>query len=344
MLSRLRWSFLGLLPAFLSITRASAEENPLSTAHAHHEKTHVLVVTRVESAIEDLNKNTISVFGIRRELHCPDGAVIVESKCDPCVHPANEWVEHPEGEWIYEVSYANEEEHRAALAAAQHFGNYFELDPLPGVDKEGQTHLLFSLRGVKPPAPTPVAAKLRLTVGGAERAEALIPAGEHEIEIVAQTLKKNSSGALEPMPEAAVEFASPCARLLSASTGHVRVSLPPGTPRCSLTAIAHPGEIQAELSIGRQVQIEILFEGQAADEVVLEHSNWVDLTYSARALDKPIAIKPQWKGEHGSFEVHEQGRKVRFTLDDKFSEGSVLLLDDDSGASDILKVRRQSAK
>lgn len=92
------------------------------------------------------------------------------------------------------------------------------------------------------------------------------------------------------------------------------------------------------MEVSRELKVEILFEGQAADEVRLEGSRQVDLTFSAKALDKDVAIKPQWKGQHGTFQIQDGGKKVRFSLDPGEHAGSVLLVDETSGASDEVSV------
>ncbi len=332
--------------AYAMVLAASApapiDEDPIEAAHAKRDPAHVMTAVRVESEIEDLNKHTVTVFGARREYRCPGGELAQETRCDPCTYPRDAWAEHPANEWVVEQVYGTEAEHQAATKAMEHFGRYFELELRPGVESAGKQHVFAAYSGHTraAPPPSPVA-KLKVLVGGAERDTALIPFGSKDVEIDVQALRRNPSGALEPMPEARIDFSTPCALLRPTGEGKVLASLEAGTNSCVVTATGNPGSVSAFVTVARELKVEILFEGQAADEVRLQHARALDLTFSAVALDKKVAIEPQWKGEHGTFELFEGGQKVRFTLDTGHDEGSVRLLDSRSGASDTLSVKRQ---
>ena len=327
---------------FLASIGAASDEDPVEAAHAKRDPAHVMTAVRIESEIEDLNKHTVTVFGARREYRCPGGEVAQETRCDPCTYARDAWAEHPANEWIVEEVYATEAEHQAATKAIEHFGRYFELEPRAGVESAGKQHVFAAYTGhTKAPPPPATVAKLKIRVGGVEREQALIAFGSKDVELEVQALRRNPSGALEPMPEARIDFSSACTQLRHTGEGRALVALAPGANTCIVTATGNPGGVPASVSVGRELKMEILFEGQAADEVRLQHAHALDLTYSAVALDKPVSIQPQWKGENGSFELSEGGKKARFTLEAGHDEGSVMLLDAASGATDTLVVRRQ---
>lgn len=328
--------------ALLLLAANPPQVDPLEAAHARRDPAHVMPVFKVESAIEDVNRHTVTVFGTRREYRCPGGELASETRCDPCTYASDDWADRPEDEWIYEITWGTPAEHEAATKEAAHFARYFELEPRPGQEKGGKQHVMYAFDGkTRAPPPPPQVSKLRLLVGGVERDAAAIPFGQKDVALEVQPLFRNPSGALQPLDDAQVSFAAPCAVLEPTSPTRALVGLQPGVNSCDLTITANPGGAQAHLALRRELELQILFEGQAADEVHLQESRDVDLTYSARALDKDVAIKPQWKGEHGAFQIFDGGRRVRFTLDRGAREGTVVLLDGDSGATDQLAVRMQ---
>jgi len=331
------------MPFALLLLALSAQPDPIEAAHAHRDPAHVLTVFQAESEIEDVNKHTVTVFGTRREYRCPGGELSSETRCDPCVYGTDAWAAHPEGEWIYEVSYGNEEEHETATRAAEHFARYFELAPRPGQERGGRQHVMFAFSGKSRAPPPPLAiAKLRLLVNGVERDSATIPYGQKDVQLQVEALARNPSGALQLLPDADVVFSAACAVLRPTAPGRALAGLQPGANGCTIDVLAKPGNVAAHLQLARELKLEILFEGQAADEVQLRGSREVDLSFAARALDKDVAVTPRWSGEHGTFQVFDGGKRVRFTLDPGARAGSVRLLDAQSGASDELSVAQQA--
>jgi len=325
----------------LALVVSGTPPSALEAAHASGDPAHVLSVFRTDSAIEDLNSGKVTVFGTRRAYRCPGGAPVSETACDPCTFAADTWVTHPLGVWIDELTFSNDAEHEAAARALAHFSRYFTLTPVPGGESgDGVRHLFFVFGGPRAPPPPPRVAKLQLSVGDTVCDAAKLPYGQRSMVITAVALSKNASGALAPMRAADIAFSGACATLRPTAPGKVLAGLAPGFNQCDLTVTGEPGGARARFRLERALDLQILFQDQAADEIRVQRSGEVDLTYRATADAREVEIHPQWKGEHGTFEIQEAGKRVRFTLDRGARSGSVELVDGRSGARDVISVVR----
>jgi hypothetical protein len=246
----------------------------------------------------------------------------------------------PEGEWALDLSWKTEPEHLAANQALEHFGAYFELLPRPATESGGVHHLVYAFTGKKKVV---TLADLKVQGSGAEKGEARIAPGATSVLVEAVAYRAGKSG-LEPFSGAKVKFTSACAKLEEPSPGKVNVSLAVGTQSCQVDVVASQGELTRHFTVRREIDLQITYEGQAADEVEVHATRTVDLSYTAVALGKPYEVVPQWKGQHGTFAIKDGGKKVVFTLDAGAGVGEVQLVDPASGASDVLVVRRPAIK
>ncbi len=332
--------FLLLLP---SLARAA---DPLAAAHASKDSGHVLVVTRVESAIENLNKGTVDVFSTRREYRCPTGELVLESTCSPCTMKIERFGERPPNVWTYESSWSADDEasHREAAEQLKHFQKYFELGHASGSERGGRRFTFYEYTGrLKPPPPPAAAVRVRFFVGGKEATAALIPVGATEVEVEARAQSRGEDGGLEEMPQAQISFAASCGAARTLGAGRAMLSIPSGVERCAFKATAEPGGASETVGVRRELTLEITYEGQAADEIVLEGTNVVDLEFVAEAKGAKVAIEPEWKAEGGALEVGKGGGRARFRLEKGAASGAVELLDRKSGAADRVSVRRKKS-
>jgi hypothetical protein len=325
----------------------AASDDPLAKAHQRKDKGHVMIVTRTESTIENLSDSSVQVFGLRREYLCPSGELKAEAKCDPCVHPMSAWAERPRGIWVHEQVHADEDEddRKRALSTTAHFQKYFELTLKDGGLKGGQSVTFFEYAGKLRAPPLPAAAaRVRILVNGEPAVGATVPLGQKGIEIEARAERLGESGALESFPEADITFASSCAVVGASVRGKAGLALKPGVNRCEVTATAAPGAATATIVVSRAVSVEITYEGQPADEIVLvgADSNTVIVAYTCAVEGKDFDCSPDWKAEGGTLELLEEAARASFRLPKGASRGSVTLTDRHSGASDRISVRRKA--
>ncbi len=347
-------STLALLAAALLLSAAPAKPPPalpsaaeaLAAAHKAGERTHTISAMSVESAIESLNSDTVTVFGTRRELRCPGGGQVTESACQPCKYKSAEWAERPAGQWIVDVSWPADDEaaHAAAMARLDHWRRYFDLEPRGGVEKAGKRYALFELKGPKALVQEePEITTVRFAVGGRESMLALIPAGQKDVEVEARTLGKVGSGALAEVEGGEVQFEAVggCADVVAAGPRKARVALRPKLERCEVKASLPKGAASATLVVRRELQLFVTVEGQRADSLVLEGANVIDLAFEVEPKTQAEKILPEWTAEGGKLEVLENGRNVRLRLEKGAAKARVELLDKASGAVATAEVRRK---
>lgn len=319
----------------------------LAAAHKAGERTHTLSAMSVESAIESMNSETITVFGTRRELRCPGGGQVTESACKPCKYKTVEWAERPEGQWIVDVSWpvADEAAHAAAMARLDHWRKYFELEPRGGVEKGGKRFALFELKGPKALVQEePEITVVRTAVGGKEAMLALVPAGQKDVEVEAKTLGKAGSGALEEVESGEVQFEAVggCADVVASGARKARVALKPRLEKCDVKASLVKGAASAILVVRRELQLYVTVEGQRADSLVLEGSNVIDLAFEVEPKAQASGVAPEWSVEGGKLEVLERGKSARLRLEKGADRARVEVFDRVSGAVGAAEVRRKA--
>ncbi len=320
---------------------------PIERAHAERRRDHVLEVVRVESAIESLNDGTVQVFGTRRAYRCPTGELVSESACNPCVRRASEWGSRPHGVWLYEAVWrAHDEKSRgAAIERVEHFRKYFELEHRGGAEAGARVFGFDEFSGrTRAPAEPAKAERVRFFVGGAEATAAVVPAAARYVELEARAQTRGASGSLVEYPEARIALSSACGELKESGQGKALFSLRPMVARCEVTATATPGGATAAIGVRRAVEVEITYEGQAADKMLLEGAESVVLGYRASAGGGQVEIKPEWKARGGTLEILDGGRSVRFRLEKGGAGGEVQLLDLGSGAGDRLAIERKRSE
>lgn len=323
------------------VEEAALRRTALRTAHDAREKMHVLVITRVESTIEDLNRELVLVYSVRREYQCPTGELVSETRCDPCEVPSAEWVDRPQNIWLAELVTSSEEEERERRALFDHLGRYFALSPRGGGEKAGTRRVFYEYAGKrKAPSEPPKALRVRMFVGGNEATAAKVPAGSRVVEILAKAQRRGESGALEEFPDAKITFTAPCGEVQELGPGRVLFSPAIGIARCELTATAFPGGAVATIGVMREAELEITYEDQPADQLVLEGADVIELGFSTRGIDR-AAVRPQWKATGGTLELLEEGRRVKFRLEKGAAEAEISLVDTESGAGDVLAIRRR---
>ncbi|MGI5861774.1 MAG: hypothetical protein ACOX6T_06905 [Myxococcales bacterium] len=313
-------------------------------AHAARRRDHVLEVVKVESAIESLNDGTVQVFGLRRAYRCPTGELVSESACNPCVRRASEWGSRPHGVWIYEAVWraGDERSRAAAIERLEHFRKYFELEHRGGAEAGSRVFGFHELTGrTRAPAEAAKAERVRFFVGGAEATAAVVPAAARFIELEARAQTRGANGSLVEYPEARIELTSACGELKEAGPGKALFTLKPMVARCEVKATATPGGATAVIGVRRAVEVEITYEGQAADKMLLEGAESVVLGYRASAGGEEMEIQPEWKARGGALEILDGGRSVRFRLEKGGSGGEVQLLDLANGAGDTLVLERK---
>ena len=334
------------LVAALLVCSTAFADDPLLAAHKAGERTHVLAVFRVESAIESLNTGMVQVFGKRRELRCPGGGPSAESDCKPCSFASKDWAERPGEQWIADFSWplGDEAAHEKAMAEVEHFKRYFELQARGGVEKGGKRYLFFEMVGPRQvSSEEPEITTLRLLVAGKEAPMALVPVGAKDVEIEARAFMKAGSGAPVEAPEAEVRFESACAVIKPTSSRSARVTPQRGVERCEVKAFAKKGGASASVAVRREVQLFVTYEGQRADDLVLQGVNVVELGFDVEPAGRVAKVAPEWKVEGGTSELIDGGKAIRLRLDAR-GEATVTLTDEESGAATSARVRRKSTK
>ncbi|HEY3448978.1 MAG TPA: hypothetical protein VGK67_21635 [Myxococcales bacterium] len=325
---------------------APSPADAIAAAHKAGERTHTLSAMSVESAIESLNSETITVFGTRRELRCPGGGQVTESACRPCKYKSVEWAERPEGQWMVDVSWpvADEAARAAAMAKLDHWRKYFDLEPRGGVEKGGKRFVLFELKGPKALVQEePEITTVRIAVAGRESTLALVPAGQKDVELEAKTLGKAGSGALEPVEGGELQFEAVggCADVIASGPRKAKVALRPKLEKCEVKASLVKGAASATIVVRRELALFVTVEGQRADSLVLEGANVIDLAFEVEPKAQTGKIAPEWSVEGGKLEVLEGGKNVRLRLEKGAAKARVELVDRESGAAAAAEVRRK---
>jgi hypothetical protein len=325
-----------------SVTLGGPVSDPLAAAHDRKDSSHVMHLLFVSSTIELVNKDELNVYGRRREIACPSGAVITDSSCDPCTEKLSVAPTRPTSTWLYEISWSNTTERAQALAEYEHFARYFNLTLAGGSDRNGHTYQDYRFDGPKKAAAAPsLAAAVEVSVGGKAATEAVIPAGSLEIELEARAFKKADDGSLQPMPEAKIDWNTPCGAVRTSPNPHIAFfSLKPGTERCVVKAFASPGQALGAISVTRDVTVGIVFEGAEPDEVVLQGETTAEFSYRATASGQPTPIDAEWKAIGGRIEMIDGPKKIRFRIDPDTPQAEVTLTDKASGAGDRVVIRR----
>ena len=334
----LAFALLALLPS------SALAEDPLAAAHKHKDRNHTMVVTKVDSTIENLSGGTVQVFSTRREYKCPGGELGVESVCNPCEERVENFADRPHGVWFFDQAFeiGNHDMHEQSVAEAEHFLKYFELEKRTGSNTgNGMSHTFFEYAGKQKAQEAPaVAMRVQLYVNDELTAATTLPAGEKEIAVEARAQRKGESGSLEPFKEAEITFSGTCGVVKNTGKGRALFGLKPGFNRCELKATAMPGNATGSLVMLRETQLDITYEDQAVDEVVLDGSDSVDLSYKAIAKGESVPINPSWKSESGTVELLD-GHHIRFKLAKGAARSDVVLTDQETGATDIITVRRK---
>lgn len=325
----------------LSVALGGAPD-PLAAAHDRKDPTHVMHLMFVSSSLEMLTKNELLVYGRRREIACPSGAVIVDTSCDPCPEPLDKAPQRPTSDWIYEISWSTSEERSQAMAEFEHFSRYFTLTLAGGTDRAGRTFQDYRFGGPRKVAAAPATAvATEIWVGGKAATQAAIPVGNVEIPVEAHAFKKTENGSIEPMPEAKIEWNAPCGQVRpSPNPRIVFFSLKPDAEKCVLKAFASPGQAMGAVNVTRELALGIVFEGGEPDEVVLQGQKTAEFTYRANASGQPVAIDAEWKATGGHVELLDGPKKVRLRLDDGAAQAELTLTDRASGASHRVVIRR----
>ncbi len=332
------------LPVDSEVVPAAYRPASLKTAHDAKEKTHVLAVTRVESSIEDLNRGLTQVYSVRREYQCPTGELVSETRCAPCEIPTSEWVDRPVNIWLAEITSASGDDEREGRGLIDHLKSYFELEHRGGGEKSGVRRVFYEYAGKRkaPPEP-PKAIRVRMFVGGNEATAAVVPSDARSVEVEARAQHKGESGSLEEFADAKITFTAPCGEVKELGPGRVLFTPAAGIARCELSATAFPGGAKTAIGVTREAQLEITYEEQPADQLVLEGSDAVELGFSALGV-APEQVRPAWRAKGGTLELLEEGRMVKFRLEKGASQAELSLVDEVSGAGDVLAIRRKGAK
>jgi hypothetical protein len=300
----------------------------------------------VESAIESLNSDTVTVFGTRRELRCPGGGQVTESACQPCKYKSAEWAERPAGQWIVDVSWPADDEaaHAAAMARLDHWRRYFDLEPRGGVEKAGKRYAPCS-SSTGPKAlvqEEPEITTVRFAVGGRESMQALIPAGQKDVEVEARTLGKVGSGALAEVEGgecssrrwAAARTSSPPARARPGRAASQAREVRGEGPSPQGRRQRHPRRAPRAAAVRDR-------RGPARRQPGARGSQRHRPGLRGRAQTQAEKILPEWTAEGGNLEVLENGRNVRLRLEKGAAKARVELLDKASGAVATAEVRRK---
>ncbi|MFN7131089.1 MAG: hypothetical protein ACK4N5_03350, partial [Myxococcales bacterium] len=295
-----------------------------------------------ESTLEDLNRGTTQVHWVRREYQCPTGELVNETRCAPCEVQTAEWVERPHDVWLTDLSFANEDQQAEAMATLEHLKHFFELENRGGGEKAGVRHVFWAWDGKKKAAPEPSkAVRVRMFVEENEATAAIVRAGATGVEVVARAQHKGITGGLEEFDGAKLTFTSACGTVKELGPGRVLYSLAPGVARCELKATAHPGGAVAAIGVTREAEVDIAYQGQTPDHLVLEGADVLELDYLVRGTDVQ-KVRPAWSAKGGRLEVLEDGDRVKFRLDRGADRAEIRLLDEVSGAGDVVTVQRKA--